>query len=445
MSLTPVSERNPADPGDDTSRRFRYQHAYGVILWVAAYRRELEYIAIWCEQHEDFLGQIGEKQFDAFQIKTREAEIGFWEFGDEPLFKSIARFVKLDELFPGQIREFYFVSNARCSESDKPERHHLCPGLVLKACMGQAPLPDFCEKSLKFLAEKTGCTREAVLAVLKRTKVQAAPSLTDIDDVVRQTHLPAIDGLTDCSATELATLFDRLLGRIRDASSLASRDPARHYPLLNGGFALEPQLGNKRVVASDLRSQLDYLKLLSGRAATRTSANLAGFVNPDTSGTSPMARLIARYNAETDQEVKQMVQRLKQWHDRPAGDVIGLEEKLQRGKRPDMLDFAVLAKERFARALARHEYSPAAQEIYAYLLAQVWTIFSQLVFTQIARGAAPETVNLILINDVYPRIEKLLEDNPLGIDAAEIQGMLFWLTGNCHIKWTQDADLQPSV
>jgi hypothetical protein len=445
MTSTPVSALNSADPGDDVARRFRYQHSYGVILWVAAYRKKLGYVALWCEQHEDFLGQLGEREFDAFQIKTREAELGYWEFSDEPLCKSIARFVKLDELFPGQIRRFFFVSNAQCSDSAKAERQHLCPVLVLKACTGPAPLPEFCEKALKFLAERTGCTRDALLGVLKRTEIQPAPSLTDMDDAVRQSHLSALAGLADCSTTQLTILFDLLLGRIRDASSLASDDPARHYPVLNGGLAQAPQLLNKRVAVADLTGHLEYLKLLSAHAARSPSLNAA--TRADASGTSQMSRLIARYRTETtnDQKVRQMVERLKHWHERPDGDVIGLEEKLRRGNRPDLIEFAMLAKERFARALARHEYSPAAQEIYAYLLAQVWVIFSDLVYSKIAQGASSDEVNLTLVNEVYPRVEKLLEDNPLTIDVAEIKGMLFWLTGNCHVKWTSDANLQPSV
>lgn len=443
---SPISAPNPTDPGDDVARRFRYQHAYGVILWVAGFRKQLDYVALWCEQHEDFLGQVDERLFDAYQVKTREAELGYWEFSDKALYDSLARFVKLDEQFPGQIRRFWFVSNAQCSESGKADRQHLCPTKVLKACAGQPPLPDFCEKALQHLVEKTGCTRDALFAVLKRTDVQLAPPLTSIDAEIIQNHLPSLDGMASCSTTELGSLFDRLLGRVRDASSLAGQDPARHYPVNTGGRAHDPQLQNKRVSVGELTDQLGFLKLLSARESAQLPA-LSASIRLDASGVSPMTRLITRYKAETenDQKVKRLVEQLQKWRERPVGDVIGLEEKLRRGKRPDMIDFAMLAKERFARALGRHEYSPAAQEIYAYLLAQMWVIFSELVFTKIGQGASPEAVNLVLVNEVYPRIEKLLEDNPLGIDPAEIKGMLFWLTGNCHVKWAPDANLQPSI
>jgi hypothetical protein len=442
---SPVSAPNPNDPGDDTARRYRYQHAYGVILWVAGYRKALDYQALWCEQHEDFLGQVDERMFDAYQIKTREAESGYWDFGDKALYDSLARFVELDEKYPGQIRHFYFVSNAQCSKSSREERRHLCPGLVLKACADQ-PLPDFCEKALQHLVEKTGCKRDALLSVLKRTVVQPAPALTSIDAEVIQNHFPPLDGLASCSSTELGTLLNRLLSRVRDASSLAAQDPARHYPVSTGGRTNDAQLRNKRIGIDELTGHLEYLRLLTAREPAKAQV-LSASIRRDATGLSPMTRLIVRYKTETenDQKVKRLIEQLQKWHERPPGDVMGLEEKLRRGNRPDMIDFAMLAKERFARALGRHEYSPAAQEIYAYLLAQMWVIFSELIFTKISQGASPEAVNLALLNEVYPRIEILLEDNPLGIDPAEIRGMLFWLTGNCHVKWAPDANLQPSV
>jgi len=446
MTSTPVSAPATGDPGDDVARRFRYQHAYGVILWVAGFRKKIDYIGLWCEQHEDFLGQVGDVLFDAYQIKTREAEYGYWDFGDKPLYDSLARFVKLDELYPGQIRRFFFVSNAQWSESAKPERQHFCPALVLKGCTGDPPLPNHCQKALKHLSEKTGCTEAALLAVLKRTAFQSGPSLADVDAVVVHQHVGVVEGLASCSGSELTLLYERLLGRVRDASSLASRDPARHYPIINGGLSQDAQLLNKRIANGELTSHLEYLRLLSAHEQIRAQP-LSSAVRPDANGVSPMTRLIARYKTETenDEKVKRLVEQLKKWQERPPGDVIGLEEKLLRGNRPDMIDFAMLAKERFARALGRHEYSPAAQEIYAYLLAQMWVIFSELVFTKIAQGVSQEAVNLMLVNDVYPRVEHLLEDNPLGIDLAEIKGMLFWLTGNCHVKWAPDANLQPSV
>lgn len=164
------------------------------------------------------------------------------------------------------------------------------------------------------------------------------------------------------------------------------------------------------------------------------------------SGATPMSRMITKYRQETEQDrqIKQTIEDLQRWQQR-EGDVIGLAEKLRRGGRVEITDIAILAKDRFARALVRHEFSPAAQEIYAFLLAKVYQLFSQIVYPQICRNADVKEIDRLLANDVYARVEAMLEENPLGLSPEDVMGMLYWLTGNCHLKWNVHADLQSSI
>ena len=124
---------------------------------------------------------------------------------------------------------------------------------------------------------------------------------------------------------------------------------------------------------------------------------------------------------------------------------MGLEEKLRKGNRPDVIDVAIAAKDCFSKILVKHEYSCAAMEIYAYLLAKVHQLFSSVIYTKICRGASADEIDKLLVTEVYEKVEIILEENPLGISPEEIMGMLFFLTGNCHLKWNCNADLQPSV
>ncbi len=52
-----------SDPGDQTQRNFRYQHAYGAILLTNSAAGKLDYKAIWCEHHDDFLAEISDMIF----------------------------------------------------------------------------------------------------------------------------------------------------------------------------------------------------------------------------------------------------------------------------------------------------------------------------------------------------------------------------------------------
>ncbi len=161
---------------------------------------------------------------------------------------------------------------------------------------------------------------------------------------------------------------------------------------------------------------------------------------------TPMARMIAKFRVETanDREMRQTIERLQRWF-RSESDVIGLDEKLRLGDRADLILLAIEAKDRFAKCLLRHEYSPAAQEIYAFLLAKTYQIFVSIIYPQICRGATAAEIDRLLVSEVYDKVEALLEDNPLEIMPEEVMGMLYWLTGNCHLKWSKNAHLQSSI
>ncbi|ACB77747.1 DUF4297 domain-containing protein [Opitutus terrae] len=258
---TPIAALNDSDPGDETAKKYRYQYAYGVILWAACHRREKDYVALWCEQHEDFLGQVTEKLFDAYQIKTLKS--GVWQWNHDELVKTVKRFVALDTEFPGQIREFFFVSNAPCSDSEATDRIHLSPLPVLRVLTNQpyGPYPECCERCLTDLATRAGCERGAVAAVLCRMMLSVGPPEPSFEAEIQQNHLPHVEGCRDLAPRQLADLLGALITRISRASSKASQDPARHYAIVNSRFQAEPQLLDKRVDVAGLRGYVDELQL----------------------------------------------------------------------------------------------------------------------------------------------------------------------------------------
>ena len=85
----PATTADTSDPGDQTQRNFRYQHAYGAILLTNSAAGQLQYKAIWCEHHDDFLAEIADNNFDAYQIKTRKPEKGEWRINHDKLKSSI--------------------------------------------------------------------------------------------------------------------------------------------------------------------------------------------------------------------------------------------------------------------------------------------------------------------------------------------------------------------
>lgn len=119
----------------------------------------------------------------------------------------------------------------------------------------------------------------------------------------------------------------------------------------------------------------------------------------------------------------------------PNTTVVGLEEKLNNGNRQKYLRFAEISKEKFTRKLVKNEHSETAQLIYAFLLAKVYASFETYVYPRLNEGHPEEFINRLVSSYIISPIEDILGDNLLQIYEDEINGMIYFLTGNCHIKW----------
>jgi hypothetical protein len=124
--------------------------------------------------------------------------------------------------------------------------------------------------------------------------------------------------------------------------------------------------------------------------------------------------------------------------DRESGDVIGLEKKLQIGHFDSLIPYAMEAKDIFARKFEQHRLSKAAQEIFLYVLADIWTIFHQKIYLLICNDETHDVIMQKVQDEIIEIISKKLEDNVLKIYADCISGMIYFLTGNCHIKWSKE-------
>lgn len=116
-------------------------------------------------------------------------------------------------------------------------------------------------------------------------------------------------------------------------------------------------------------------------------------------------------------------------------EVIGIEKKLENGNWLEFLNFAEKSKEKFAKKLLQNEHSETAQTIYAFLLAKVYTSFQTNIYPRLKEGHPNEFITRLISEYIVKPLEEILGDNLLRIFDDEINGMIYFLTGNCHIKW----------
>lgn len=148
--------------------------------------------------------------------------------------------------------------------------------------------------------------------------------------------------------------------------------------------------------------------------------------------------LYERYQKEKSEnpDFKELCEELDYFNSIIDEEVIGLEEKLQQGNRTNLISYALEVKERFHKKLMKtSQYSEIAQDINVYLLSKVRRGFIMEIYNLICNNESEEKINLLITERIIKPVQEDLGINLFRYNEDDIMGMIFFLTGNCHIKW----------
>lgn len=102
-----------------------------------------------------------------------------------------------------------------------------------------------------------------------------------------------------------------------------------------------------------------------------------------------------------------------------------------------MIQYATEVKERFHKKLIKtSQYSLVAQDINVYLLTKVRRGFMMEIYTLICANESEEKINTLITERIIRPVQSDLGINLFHYNEDDIMGMIFFLTGNCHLKWT---------
>jgi len=147
-----------------------------------------------------------------------------------------------------------------------------------------------------------------------------------------------------------------------------------------------------------------------------------------------------------DPEAAEFVESLLSWiNPKKTALTRDLAEKLNACGKGHLICDALEAKERFAKQLKKTTFNPAIQEIYAYILGEIYANFNHRIKPRIAAAVEPGSIEGA-IADLANTITSQIANAPtsLGVGMTEITGMLYYLTGNCHIDWDYNASIPSS-
>jgi hypothetical protein len=139
---------------------------------------------------------------------------------------------------------------------------------------------------------------------------------------------------------------------------------------------------------------------------------------------------------ESDEDFQYFIERLEFFtNDKSRSTVIGLEQKLIEGGRTDLVDDAIEKKDHFAKRLSKSQLNPRRQWIYLYVLQKIKATFESSIRPLIKNNARSEVVDMAIYNHIVDRVYSEVIGSDSTIDQDTISGMLYFLTGKCHLVW----------
>ena len=118
-----------------------------------------------------------------------------------------------------------------------------------------------------------------------------------------------------------------------------------------------------------------------------------------------------------------------------------VEEKLADGRfNEDQIFDAVCQKDMYARRAEQYQYYPSAQQIIFDLFSSIKNAFKTDIFPMIACGeeltVVMQAVRTNIVLDIKGKLEKMgSRDEYLHFSEDHIYGMIYYLTGMCHLNW----------
>ena len=153
---------------------------------------------------------------------------------------------------------------------------------------------------------------------------------------------------------------------------------------------------------------------------------------------SPLRIMAENYRHEIDKDNnhQEFIDELKNYMKRiPGHGQRNLEQKLLAAKREDLIYSAKHLKENFTKKIYKHTFSPTAQNIFVHILAKINCSFRLKIKPLIYEGHTPRSIDKAIYEEIVENIYSEVGNSQLSINMDDIQGMLFYLTGNCYIDW----------
>lgn len=116
-------------------------------------------------------------------------------------------------------------------------------------------------------------------------------------------------------------------------------------------------------------------------------------------------------------------------------DIRDLAEKLEYAGFAYLIETGEELKEEVSKLIVRYQHYKSAQKIITYLLAEVESVFNARIKSELLNVKEETALKLLFRTYLEKEIQDHLGENVLEIFHRQVHGMVYFLTGNCHLEW----------
>lgn len=137
-------------------------------------------------------------------------------------------------------------------------------------------------------------------------------------------------------------------------------------------------------------------------------------------------------NDDTYEDVKDSLFRYRN----PKSEIKDLSKKLMEADRSELIEDALELKESTIKLMTRYEASNSGQFILVHILSTIASKHKAFVVPAIKDKLSRATVDAIIDTQVIGNALEILNGTNRSITSEKMYGLMYYLAGNCHIKWT---------
>jgi hypothetical protein len=145
----------------------------------------------------------------------------------------------------------------------------------------------------------------------------------------------------------------------------------------------------------------------------------------------------AKAFAADSEEYRDLLDELNNYQKPRVGrEIIGLKNKLQRANMGSLIDDATYLKNNAITKVARYQLQSHKAAVHNYIYGKINEIFNAQIAPLIREGLQAHDINQFISQMIIqPLADEICIADPT-INSDTIRGMLYILTGNCHLTWT---------